>query len=91
MPPRNSAAEFHPERRRACCALAALTGGIALVWSMLLPWIAERPLIARRLDELDRQGIDPSAMFYSELPAMEEVRLGLDRLRRDQPRLFWSP
>lgn len=64
---------------------------MSLIWSMLLPWIAERPRIARRLEELDRQGIDPSAMFYSELPAMEEVRFRLDRLRRDQPRLFWSP
>lgn len=63
--------------------LAASSGLIALVWGGVLPWIANRPLVAKRLAFLEQRGIDPSAMFYTELEVMDPI---LDRIenRADQ-------
>jgi hypothetical protein len=76
--------------RIARLRLAAIWSGIVVVWVVMLPWIAARPRVAARLHELDAEGIDPSAMFYSELPAMEGVLQKLDRSRRNDPHALWS-
>lgn len=54
----------------------SLIAGIWLVW---LPRLAREPSRASWLEGLDRQGIDASAMFYTELPMMTEL---LERLER---------
>jgi hypothetical protein len=50
----------------------------------LLPWLSERPTVRERLRFLDERGIDPSAMYYTELDAMDDI---LDRIegRAAQP------
>ena len=40
---------------------------------------ANQPAMKQRLEFLDARGIDPSAMFYTELDAMDEI---LDRMER---------
>lgn len=99
MPPRTLHAEFpqspvespRAALRRGRIGLIAVWTVIGVVWCMALPGIAERPAVARRLRELDEQGIDASAMFYSELPAMERVLSDLDRLHRRNPGALWKP
>ncbi len=54
---------------------------IAAVWLLLLPSIAERPAMRVHLDRLEADGIDPSAMFYTELPMMKPI---LERLERQR-------
>lgn len=56
-------------------ATAALC--VAAVWLILLPWLASQPAIFSRLVFLEQRGIDPSAMFYTELDAMDPI---LDRI-----------
>ena len=51
---------------------------IAAVWLLLLPWVARQPETAAYLERLDAQGIDPSAMYYTELDAMKPI---LERLK----------
>lgn len=53
--------------------LLVASATIALVWGIALPWIAKRPMVERRSDFLDDRGIDPSAMFYTELEMMDEI------------------
>ena len=53
---------------------------IAVLWLFVLPWIAQEPQMKSHLDWLDERGIDPSAMFYTELDAMGEI------LRRQRAR-----
>lgn len=64
---------------------------MAAIWGIALPWIASRPTIARRLSDLEAQGIDPSAMYYTELPAMEHVLFRLDRFHHSHPDALWNP
>lgn len=50
-------------RLALACALAAL----AATWLIALPWLATTKPVAEHIAEQQRQGIDPSAMFYTEL------------------------
>jgi hypothetical protein len=70
--------------------LAASIAAVVVVWCGLLPWVAAWPDVAHRLQELDAQGIDPSAMYYSELPAMDGVMADLDHIHRADPEAFWT-
>ena len=58
---------------RDVAKLAAALAVISGVWLVLLPQLSRRPETAAHLQELDRQGIDPSAMFYTELEMMEAL------------------
>lgn len=46
---------------------------MAVIWLRVLPWVAAQPKMAAHLEQLDKQGIDPSAMFYTDLEAMEPI------------------
>lgn len=46
---------------------------IGIVWCQLLPRLARQPSVQEHLAFLDENGIDPSAMFYTELDAMEPI------------------
>ncbi len=48
-------------------------GLFGLVWLVFLPWIAERPRMKAHLNWLDEHKINPSAMYYTELEAMEDI------------------
>jgi hypothetical protein len=81
---------FTSSRCGAWLKLAAWWTAIAACWLGLLPYIASRPRVQARIEELEQQGIDPSAMFYSELEAMHGVLQDVDRIHRVAPEVFWS-
>ncbi len=51
------------------------------VWLVILPWIATRPQMDEHLRNLDKQGIDGGAMFYTELEAMKPILRKLESKR----------
>ncbi len=61
-----------------------LTAGtlVAAAWLVVLPWIARQPAEQAGWEALQRVGIDPSAMYYTELEAMEPI---LQRLNANPP------
>jgi hypothetical protein len=61
--------------------LALATVAIAAIWLIVLPRIAALPAVQAHIQRNEAAGIDPSAKFYSELPAMPRL---LERVRRDQ-------
>lgn len=46
---------------------------IAVIWCAVLPWYANTEEMQQQLEFLDDRGIDPSAMFYTELEAMDGI------------------
>ncbi len=56
---------------------------IALTWLVGLPWLASVPPIRQQWHELQQFGIDPSAMYYTEIEALQPV---LDRMHRKSQR-----
>lgn len=53
--------------RRGRLALAAALVALAATWLVLLPWLATTKPVAEHIAEQQRQGINPSAMFITEL------------------------
>lgn len=94
MPPPISPAERDVSRARRIRPPLELTLFwlvIAGIWGGLLPRLAVQPAIRARLDELERAGIDASAMYYTELPAMQGVLEHLEEFRRAHPDDLWVP
>ncbi|TWU42051.1 hypothetical protein [Novipirellula artificiosorum] len=69
-----SATSWGKQSQRAI-PLAVVTVLIAAFWLVVLPRWAERPAMHERLNWLEERGIDPSAMYYTELEAMEAILL----------------
>ncbi len=67
------------QQRVGVLRLGAVTSLMAFVWLLVLPWVAAQPKMAAHLEYLDAQGIDPSAMFYTDLDAMEPILKRLER------------
>ena len=69
--PTDVAGQSTPLSGMAQLLLAIAT--ICLVWGWILPWWAGRPAMSRTLQNLEQQRIDPSAMFYTDLEAMDSI------------------
>lgn len=44
---------------------------LLLVWCVILPWIARLPVVADWIAGNRERGINPSAMYYTELEGMQ--------------------
>ena len=78
-----------PSRGRRALLLWILTGGV--VWCGILPAISRQPRIRADIEYNDALGIDPSAMFYTELDLMDDLLPRIDRFQREHPTAFWVP
>ncbi len=69
--------------------LGGCTAAILVLWLAVLPWIAAAPVVQRRIQFLEQRRIDPSAMFYTELEAMDDIRERMEGIRGRQFGRFW--
>lgn len=47
--------------------LVAAAAALAVVWLVLLPWVAGRPAVARHLRAMEEGEVNPAAMVYTDL------------------------
>ena len=87
MPPPCSRSE---PGARGRLLLVAASAAVAVVWLVLLPWLGARPGLRERIRREEASGIDPSAMFYSELKSVRPIAEQVDRLREENPSAFWG-
>ena len=80
-----------PRRARRAAALAVWSLLVGIVWLVLLPAVARQPAFRSDLRRLREQGINPSAMYYTELEMMGEVIDHNERFRREHPAALWVP
>ena len=59
--------------------LLASVAVIAVVWLGVLPFVAKNHRVKQRIQWLEQQRIDPTAMFYTDLPAMDEILKNQER------------
>ncbi|WP_164100737.1 hypothetical protein [Candidatus Laterigemmans baculatus] len=67
-------AEQHPNRR-GIVLFAAGCVAIALLWLLVLPAVGQQRAVRRHIDRNRAQGIHPDALFYTEMGAIDGVRL----------------
>ena len=80
-----------PEWLGAWTNLAAWCLVLSVIWLGLLPRLMDLPPLRREIETLEEQGIDPSAMFYTELDTMDEVRRRLTETHDEHSDAFWRP
>lgn len=61
------------DRRQGLMRLAGITVVAAVTWLILLPLLSMFPPMSERLQWLDDQHVDPSAMYYTEVDALKPV------------------
>jgi len=68
-----------------------LTIGLAIagVWLGLLPKLARHPTVQQRQAVFAARGIDPAAMFYTELELLDSPHNRLRQWQRQNPDALW--
>ena len=61
------------------------------IWLLLLPFLSTQPTIAARIERLESKGIDPSAMFYTELDIMDDISHRWEESKAKHPDALWRP
>ena len=69
-----------PATGRGWAALAVLMALLAAIWLGVLPWIGGQPQFAAEIRRQQAAGIDPSALFYTELELMPAVIRRFERM-----------
>ncbi|MCG6155994.1 hypothetical protein [Rubinisphaera margarita] len=93
MPPSNCSSNNPPQQKanRGGFFLAAVFALLTAIWLLWLPRLAKDPGLQTRMRQREEQGIDAAAMFYSDLPAVDQAQDRLQKLETEDPDLFWSP
>ena len=78
------------DRARRCSALGSISMAMLVIWTIVLPWIGAWPSVRGRIDFLDQQGIDPAALYYTDLKAMAEIEANIAILESTNPGIFWT-
>lgn len=63
---------------------------VSAVWLVGLPWLGKFSPVAEHIKNQQTQGIDPSAVFYSELEILPPVVHRIERLQQSNRDDFWS-
>ena len=72
------------------CQLFLLIALLMVVWGILLPRVTQNAEVAARIVELEVKGIDPSAMYYTDLEISDEISFQVERAIRENPDALWK-
>lgn len=72
-------------------SLTAASAAVAAVWLVVLPLVGDRPAVRSRIESNERRGINPGAMYYTELEAMGPIAARVDRVLKRSPEAFRRP
>jgi len=66
------------------------TSATLIVWMLVLPWIGSRQSVCSQIENMERHGIDPAALYYTDLEAMERIESEVAAIRQAHRGAFWS-
>lgn len=70
--------------------LALSVLAVGAIWLIALPWLASLPVVEQHIAEQERQGIDPAAVFYSELEILPPIAHRYERLHETHGDQLWG-
>jgi hypothetical protein len=77
-------------KRRHWVVLSMISLGIVVVWLIILPRMAHLPAVQQRRALFESRGIDPAAMFYTELELLDSPNNRLQQWQREHPDALWK-
>lgn len=72
-------------------ALTTIALFIGWVWLAVLPRLQQNSALKEDIEFLDEQGIDPSALYYTDLEAMSRLEAQIEKAKALNPKAFWYP
>lgn len=84
------AASASPSRLHTWRGLLIALLIVASLWGILLPWLSQRAVIADHIELQRHHGIDPSAMYYSELETLPPIVHRLEKLHTTNHDELWG-
>lgn len=63
---------------------------IVFVWTVLLPILADHPHVRQRIEANHTAGINPTAVFYTDHPGMQEIELSIQSHVDSPTGSFWN-
>ncbi len=81
---------MHDRHKRGLIPLSLGISVITIVWIIVLPRIASWKSVRENIDLLDRKGIDPAALYYTDVEAMARIEADMNAARQSHPEAFWS-
>ena len=94
MPPLPSQSDeqaSEPGRPTPGARLAVCLAAIAAIWLVVLPSLAQVPAIRTTIQRHEAHGVDPSAKFYSEVPAMPMIIRQVEGIKSSNEEAFRLP
>ena len=76
---------------RRLLRFAVAIAAVGILWLVVLPRIGETPAVRDFIDVNEARGINPGAMYYTELDAMPRIIDEVDRTRENASEAFWVP
>jgi hypothetical protein len=73
------------QRQAGLTKLAIALAAMACVWLVVLPLVSQQRHVSEHIQQQEQLGIDPSAMFYSELEILPAIAHRVERLRLSDP------
>lgn len=64
---------------------------VAAIWRLALPWVESYPQVSEHIATQKKLGVDPSAMFYTELEISSPIAHHVERLQEWHGNRFWNP
>lgn len=71
-------------------SLGLITVTVLVLWTCVLPQLSSWQPIRARIEFLDQNGIDPTALYYTDLKSMDRVEASVTATRQANPEAFWS-
>ncbi|MCC7087368.1 MAG: hypothetical protein IT427_20390 [Pirellulales bacterium] len=79
----------HSDRWAKTVRLAGCLVLVASIWLIALPIVGRQSTVRSYIERNERWGIDPSAKFYTELPAMPALYDRVEQAKRRHEAAFW--
>lgn len=80
----------HTSAQRMWTGFTFCVLSIAVIWLGILPQIARIPALEQQIEQFEAAGINPGAMYYSELEVMPRFINELNARERTHPNLLWT-
>ena len=71
--------------------LTAIVIVVGCVWMVVLPFLQHNSALQKEIQFLDEQGIDPSALYYTDLEVMSKLEANVMKAKEQNPQAFWIP
>ncbi len=75
---------------RKWLSLLVVLIGTAFLWLIVLPSVSEIPSVRERIERNRSAGINPTALFYTDHPAMPEIEKRIEREVSFGTGSFWK-